>query len=341
MTELVVERTRGNLVESSHRVACAVVDSAGQLVARSGDADLVTWWRSAAKPFQALPLVEDGGAERFGLGDEELAVTCASHSSEPGHLLVVDRLLDAIGLDESALACGPHPPLSADVQREVARTGRQLTPRWSNCSGKHAGMLALARLHDWPTEGYLRPDHPVQRRILATVAEWTRLPADRIAVGVDGCAAPCFGLPLSAMAGAWARLGASRRPAARRICQAMFAHPWLIAGTGRPCTEIMSVWPGLVIAKIGAEGVYSAVLPRLGLGVALKVLDGDMRASAVAVVAVLREWLADPTGAPGLQLAACLAPWADAPIRNTRGEPTGVQRATGKLVFMRRGAAIG
>ncbi len=340
MTELRVEATRGELVETVHRVACAVVRADGVLVARSGDPHRPTWWRSAAKPFQALPLVQDGAADRFRLGSEELALACASHSSEPAHLAVVDRFLAAIGLEEAALACGPHPPLSAAVQREATLAGTVLTPRWSNCSGKHAGMLALARHHGWPIEGYGDSGHPVQRRILRTIVEWTDVPGGEIRLAVDGCAAACFGLPLSGMALAWARLGSSADPAAGRIRDAMLAHPFLIAGSGRPCTAIMSAWPGQVLAKVGAEGVYGAALPGLGVGVAIKVEDGDMKAAAVVLVEVLRGLLGTAAGGPAAA-PPTLAPWIDAPILNTRGTVTGMQRAAGALVFLDRGAAIG
>ncbi|HEX9164792.1 MAG TPA: asparaginase, partial [Gemmatimonadales bacterium] len=154
MSEFRVEVTRGGLVESIHRVSVAVADADGHLLASAGDPGLITYWRSAAKPFQAIPLVEDGVLERFGLGSEELALACASHSSEVVHLAVAERFLARIGCAEDDLACGPHPPLGSAVAREVADRRTPLTPRWSNCSGKHAGMLALARAHGWPTGGY-------------------------------------------------------------------------------------------------------------------------------------------------------------------------------------------
>lgn len=341
MSQLTVEATRGDLVESVHQVSCVVADASGRQVAEAGTPSGVTWWRSAAKPFQAMPLVEDGAADRWGLGDEELAIACASHSSEPRHLEVVGRLMERAGIAEQDLACGPHPPLSPAVHRELLRSGQQPTARWSNCSGKHAAMLALARHHGWPLAGYCDPGHPVQQRILRSILEWTGLEAHQVAIGVDGCAAPCFGLPLAAMAAAWARFAASPLPAAGRLRRAMLAHPFLVAGTGRPCTEIMAAWPGQVIAKIGAEGVYGAALPGAGLGVALKVMDGDMRSSALALVAVLRQL----AGHPGLQFppgdAAALGSWVDPLIRNTRETVTGRLQVSGSLVFRGGGASNG
>lgn len=327
MNAFVVESTRGKMVESIHRVSLAVTDTDGRLLAESGDPSLVTYWRSAAKPFQAMPMVEDGAADRFGLVPEELALACASHSSERIHLDVVDRFFRRIGLGEEALACGPHPPLGSAVAEMVMRTGLKLTPRWSNCSGKHTGMLAQALHHGWPTKGYERDGHPVQARIAECIAEWSGVPAGRLARAVDGCTAVCFGLPLTGMATAYARFGASEKPAARRLREAMLAHPMLVAGTGRFCTELMTAWPGGIVAKVGAEGVYGAALPAHGVGIALKVEDGDMRAAPVALLGVLDALLpalrVDPSA------LAAVRDRAEVPTRNTRGEITGVLRASG------------
>lgn len=334
MNELRIEATRGDLVESVHLVSVAVADADGSLVAAAGDAELRTFWRSAAKPFQALPLVEDGAADAFGLTDEELALCCASHSSEPVHLALTDGFLHRIGCAESDLACGPHAPLGAAVAERVARSGESPTPRWSNCSGKHAGMLALARHHGWPTHGYERAGHPVQERILREVARWTGMAPGAIELAVDGCTAVCFGLPLHAMATAYARLAASNEPAVARVRAAMLAHPAIVAGEGRYCTDLMRALPGAVIAKVGAEGVYSAALIGAGLGVALKVQDGDMRSAPVALAAVLQQLCARhaPALAAGL-LDGPAGRYAEPAARNTRGEVTGVLRATGTLRF--------
>jgi len=340
-----VEQLRGGVVEAWHDVHVAVVDGAGALVAGTGDLELVTFWRSAAKPFQALPLVEDGAVERFGLTTEELALVCASHSSEPGQVARVRDLLAKIGCAERDLLCGPHPPLSEPVAQEYAKHGVRLTAVYSNCSGKHAGMLALARHHDWPTQFYTRLEHPVQQRCLAEVSRWTDVPAGAIKTAVDGCGVVCFGLPLKNMAGAYARLANAevgtrnaeqpgevvrattsanlfRVPrSAFRIVEAMLRHPDLIAGSGRPCTEMMRAHPGRVIVKVGAEGVYCAVLPREGLGVALKVADGHGLAAALAMAAVLEE----------LGLRPRPASLVARPNVNTRGETVGELRVNGGL----------
>src|SRR5256712_8907070 len=202
-----VEQIRGGVVEAVHEVHVAVVDSTGGLVARTGDAELVTFWRSAVKPFQALPLVADGAADRFGLTSEELALACASHSSEPAQVARVRELLGKIGCSERDLLCGPHPPLSDRVAQDYQTRGVRLTAVYSNCSGKHAGMLALARHHGWPTEFYTRLEHPVQQRCLPEVSRWTGVPAGDIKTAVDGCGVVCYGMPLRNMALAYARLG--------------------------------------------------------------------------------------------------------------------------------------
>src|SRR5437870_9775424 len=254
-----VEQVRGGVVETLHVVHVAVVDAAGTLVARVGDPDLVTFWRSAAKPFQALPLAADGVLERFAMTTEQLALCCASHSSEPQHVAIVRDLLRKIECSERDLLCGPHPPLSESVARDYASRGVRLTAVYSNCSGKHAGMLALARHHGWPTEFYTRVAQPVQQRCLEEVSRWTDLPKHEIQTAVDGCGVVCYGLPLRNMAGAYARLGNAefgmrnekfqeplrdaidlsqqfRIPhSAFRLVEAMLRHPGLIAGAGRPC----------------------------------------------------------------------------------------------------------
>ncbi|MEE8267339.1 MAG: asparaginase [Gemmatimonadales bacterium] len=334
MTELLIEAVRGSLVESVHRVSAVVVDAGGHRLAASGDPELVTFWRSAAKPFQAMPVVADGAADRFGLSAEDLALICASHSSEPVHLDAIDRLLARIGCSESDLGCGGHPPLSEDVARAVVSEGVELTPRWSNCSGNHAGMLALAKHHGWDTEGYYGSGHPVQDRLLAEIAEWTDLPVSNIVLGVDGCTTVCYGLPLAAMALAYARFGSSQTPSAQRIRQAMTEHPIIVGGRKRPCSDIMRAAGGTVVVKIGAEGVYGATVVDAGVGIALKVEDGGMRCAPIALLAIVRQLAAHGT------VAGAFDQWLDeveqhatGPISNTRGEPTGTLRPAGQLHF--------
>ncbi len=342
---MLVESWRGSFVESRHRVHVAVVDGDGRLVARAGDPDLVTFWRSAAKPFQALPLVADGAADRFGLTSEELAIACASHSSEPRQVELVRAFLKKVGCGERDLLCGPHPPLSEGVAKDYQTRGVRLTAVYSNCSGKHTGMLALARHHGWPTEFYTRPEHPVQQRCLAEVSRWSDVPAQHLGTATDGCGVVCFALPVRNMALAYARLGSARanpaiadfglgiadstaessirnpQSAIRNIRESMLRHPDLIAGSGRPCTDLMRAHPGRVLAKVGAEGVYSALIMPEGLGLTLKVEDGNSAAAALAIAAVLADLGVKPQP-ESLTVRAHI---------NSRGDKVGELRVNGGL----------
>ncbi len=334
MTALRVVATRGGLVESSHRVSVAAVRADGTRVAWSGDPDLVTFWRSAAKPFQALPLVSDGAADRWRLSAEELALACGSHSSEAEHLRVVDGFLRKIGCEESDLVCRGHPPLSQAGAEHLAGSGGPATARWSNCSGKHTAMLALARHHDWPEREYERDGHPVQQRMLREVSRWTDLPEDAIGRGVDGCGVQTFALPVSAMALAYARFGMSSDTAVARLRQAMTQCPFMVAGTGRLCTELMEASGGAVIAKVGADGVYGASLPHDGIGIGVKVEDGDYRSAAVAVLAVLDALQRHAGFHSGVAHALRGADrFRTVPIHNTRGTVTGALEPVGGLQF--------
>lgn len=330
-----IEVTRGPLVESVHRVTAVVADSDGRLLAATGDPDLVTFWRSAAKPFQVLPLILDGAQERFGLTEEELAIACASHSSEPFHLDAVDRFMAKTGIDESLLACGPHPPLSAEVARDVIRSGTRMTARWSNCSGKHTGLLALAKHHGWDLAGYERQGHPVQDRIQDEVEQWTGIPRNELVLAVDGCTTVCFGLSLRRMAQAYARFGVSARPEVRTLWQAVTNHPHLIAGTKRLCTDLMTVFPGEIFAKIGAEGVYCAAIPARGVGIAIKVEDGDMSSVGMALVAVLRQVFERDAAGDAVDRLDGLTEHSQGEVRTTRGALVGQIRAAGQLDFFR------
>jgi L-asparaginase II len=320
----VVEVMRGAVVESVHRVSAAVVDADGQLRASVGDPDFFAFLRSAAKPLQALPLVEDGAVTRFGLTTEELALACGSHSGTPRHVALAEGMLGKLGLDGSALACGAHPPVCTAAARDLAEARREPQRLHNNCSGKHAGMMALARVRGWDPAGYERMEHPVQGRMLAEIARWSGLPQEAIALGTDGCGVVCFGMPLRSMALAYARMAAAARagdsgPSA--IVEAMTTHPELVAGEGRICTELMRRSGGRIFAKIGAEGVYCVGVPGAELGIAVKVEDGNTRAVAPAILSVLRELdliSEDDFGA--------LHTLAFKEIVNTRGETVGQLR---------------
>ena len=282
---------RGERVESWHRVSYAIVDAAGRRRQVAGDPDRPIFPRSAVKPLQALVLLESGAAERFAVSQPELALACASHGGEPFHVEAIRRWLARLGLDQTALECGAHPPLHAPAAERLAAAGRQPEPVHNNCSGKHTGMLAAALHLGAPLAGYTAADHPVQRRVVATLAEMAG--ADQLpAPAIDGCGLPTWPLSLGQLATALARLAdpaglaADRRAACRRVRAAMSAHPKLVAGSGRACTAIMTAAPE-VIVKSGAEGVYGAALPELGVGIALKVEDGGGRAAPVALIALL------------------------------------------------------
>ena len=323
-----IEVVRGGLVESRHRVHAAVADAGGRLVASAGDAGLEVFYRSAAKPFQALPLVEEGVVERFGLTEEELALCCASHEGEPPHLAGAQSILAKAGLDESALRCGPHPPFSEREALALARAGEEARPIHNNCSGKHAGMLGLAVAMGWDPEGYHEPAHPVQRRMLQEVSRWSLVPEARVGVAVDGCGVSCFAVPLSAMAVSFARFAAAGQAgeAPARIIGAMVRHPFMVGGTRRACTEVMARTGPRAFVKLGAEGVYGGGLPERGWGFAIKVSDGSRRAVEVALVRVLAELGAlDDADVEGL------ARFARPRVLNTRREEVGEVRASFRL----------
>ncbi len=321
MKGLWVEVLRGGLVESRHRVHLAVVDEGGRLVSAAGDASFATFARSAIKSLQALPLLDDGVADRYGLTDPELALCSASHSGEAFHLAAAQSMLDKIGESESSLACGAHAPFHEPSARALRDAGEAPNRLHNNCSGKHAGMLALTRAHGWGVAGYHEAGHPVQRRMLEETSRWTGVPSSAISTGVDGCGVVTFGVPLSALALAFARLGAAAErgesgPA--RIVGAMVRHPEYVAGTERLCTDLMRAAGGRIIAKVGAEGVYCAGAPGAGLGIALKVEDGAKRAAEPALLGVLR----------ALELISAaeyvsLARYAEPVLLNTRGEEVG------------------
>jgi L-asparaginase II len=333
MADLEVVYTRGPMVESTHQVSVAVVAADGRLVGRAGDPDFITFWRSAAKPFQLLPLIHDGGIGHFHLDREMLALACASHNAEPVHRAVGERWLKALGATEADLACGGHPSLWPALAREMIHDDIAPTPLWSNCSGNHAAMLALARLHGWPEADYAAFPHPVQQRVLESISQWTALDPEKLRWGIDGCTAASVALPLRAMARAYGALGVSSDPGATAVREAMMAEPYLVAGADRLDTTLMEAWPGRVLAKIGAEGVYSAALPTLGLGIALKVHDGDMTAACQALVAVIEATVAKYGAAETWPLEP-LDRWRTTPITSTRGTTTGYIEVDGGLRWL-------
>jgi len=321
---VLVEVTRGHLVESIHRGSIAIADAEGTLIFTLGDVETPVYPRSSLKPIQALPLVESGAAEAFGLSDEEVALSCASHSGEPMHTTRVAAWLKRIGCSESDLVCGPHPVRYEPVWHEMVARGEAPTRIHNNCSGKHTGFLSVARHWNIATKGYELHDHPVQQAVAKTLSELADVGAD-MPWGVDGCAAPNFALPLSAFARALAKfadpsgLAPKRAAAARRIVRAMTAHPELVSGTGRTCAILMRAAKGRAAVKTGAEGVYAAIVPERGLGIALKIDDGATRASDTAIAALL-----DKLGL--LNGDAAAVELIHAPVTNTRNATVGERR---------------
>ena len=338
MSMLRVLCARGEHTESEHLVSAAVVDSQGRLVACANDAERFTYWRSAAKPLQALPFIESGAMDAFSFNSEVLALACASHSSEARHLKIAAEVLAACGACESDLACGAHPPILGEGVSPQVIASHVWTPISSNCSGKHAAMIAFAKHMGWPEAGYEEPEHPVQQAILDAIARTTRMKRDEIKIAGDGCRAPTFYLPLRAMAAAWAQLGISDQTGFARLREAMWAHPDLVAGTGRSCTQMMAWSKKSLLVKIGAEGVYCAAMPRAGFGIALKIHSGDMRVAPVALAAILTQLDGRGPNDPNLK-------WLHEgdesqralthPItRNTRSEPVGHWEVRGALSWI-------
>jgi len=321
---ILVEITRGDLVESVHRGAVAIANAAGEIVFSLGDINALTYPRSSLKPIQALPLLESGAAEAFGLGDEEIALACASHSGEPMHTTRVAAWLERIGCQPSDLACGPHPVRYEPVWEAMVKRGEAPSRVHNNCSGKHTGFLTVARHWDIATKGYEHHDHPVQRAIAVALGELSGI-ARELPWGVDGCAAPNYALPLSAFARALAKfavpqtLSGERANATRRIVRAMTAYPELVSGTGRACATFMRSAHGRVAVKTGAEGYFAGIVPDAGLGIALKIDDGATRASETAMAAIL-----DKLGLLGDDAAARAL--LNAPVTNTRQTIVGERR---------------
>lgn len=283
--------TRSGYMESTHTFHAAVVDQYGKLVYYYGNPKRPTFARSSMKPFQAVSIIETGAAAKFNYGPEELAISCASHSGESIHRQTVLNILERIGLPEESLQCGMHPPKNDEDYRNLIRSGQDLSPVFSNCSGKHSGMLATAVHLDEAPETYREVSHPVQQRILKAISELCDTPLEEIEMGVDGCGAPVHRLPLEKVAFGYAQLAAGqseRHPehdqALKQLRNAMIAHPHLVGGEARFDTDVMTLFSGNVVAKAGAEGVQCFGIVDKGIGIAIKIEDGNPRPlSAIAL----------------------------------------------------------
>jgi L-asparaginase II len=327
---VLVEITRGDLVESVHRGSVAIADAQGNIRFALGDLKTPVYPRSSLKPIQALPLLESGAAEAFGLGDEEIALACASHSGEPMHTTRVAAWLARIGCVESDLACGAHPSRYEPVAEDMIKRGEKPTRIHNNCSGKHTGFLTVARHWDVATQGYEKHDHPVQSAIARALGELTEIESE-LPWGIDGCAAPNFAVPLDAQARAFAKFAApdalspERASACRRIVRAMMAHPELVSGTGRSCAILMRSAKGRAAVKTGAEGFFAGMIPELGLGIAIKIDDGAGRAADTVIATIL-----DKLGVLGD--ADDARQMLRAPITNTRDDVVGERRVAPALM---------
>ncbi|MCB1023202.1 MAG: asparaginase [Acidobacteria bacterium] len=311
MTPILAKVFRGETLESIHRGHIVAFDGEGNTILSVGEPETVTFWRSASKIFQAIPFITSGAADAFGFNEREIALACASHSGESFHTETAAEMLAKIGLDESDLRCGTHPPFDSKTANELIRSGEKPDQLHNNCSGKHAAMLAFAKHIGADPETYLSLDNPVQQEILRTTSIFSGVSANQIKLGIDGCSAPNFAVPISAMAKAFSRLnflgdfrdeigrisedeGSKFEKACRRIIAAQIKYPEYIGGSVRLDTKIMQALPGKLICKVGAEGVWCAtVLPsemwKTGLGIALKVEDGDDgRARPAVAIELLR-----------------------------------------------------
>jgi L-asparaginase II len=338
---------RGPRVESSHRGSVAIVDERGVFVDGCGDSAAPVYTRSAAKPFQAMPLLEAGGLRAFRLSDEEIALMCASHGGQPRHVQTAERILRKGGFRAASLECGAHAPMHEASARALLRAGASPTALHNNCSGKHAGMLLACRLLGLPEAGYVDPGHPLQRMIRRIFARYAGLAEAEIAVAVDGCSLPVLRVPLAALACAYARLLAARvpgedRPAAAaraRIVRAMTKRPFMVAGSGRFTTHFLAAGRGRWIGKEGAEGVYAIGLPasaasRHAVGVAFKIEDGSARPRDAVTLDVLAR-----LGRLPLEARRALATYAEPRVYNARGLEVGRIEAETPIGGARHAAA--
>ncbi len=299
MSTVLVETTRGGAVESVHAGVVVVADVRGEVIAHAGDPDLFAFFRSSAKPFQAIPVIESGAADRFGFTPAELALCCASHNAELRHQQQVATMLAKLGLSPEALQCGAPLP-SDDAERGKVLAGlRDPSPLQCDCSGKHTGMLASSLQLGYPIENYLDPAHPLQQRIKGIIAEVCRTRADDMIMGTDGCSLPTFGMSVRSFATAYAThaapdqapegAGREHADALNRLRTAMTTHPENVAGEGELVTDLMALSGGAIAAKSGAEGLLCLAIPSQGLGIAIRVADGSFRSHPVIACSVLEQ----------------------------------------------------
>lgn len=331
-----VEVTRGHdnvgHLESLHEVHAVVCDDAGQQVCAYGEETREVFPRSAIKSLQALPLIESGAADAFGFDDAELALACSSHNGEPFQSAAAQRMLKKAGLEPRCLECGAQLPYHPRDHETLIRAGEPVTALHNNCSGKHAGFLAFAAHTGLPTKGYVGFSHPVQREIAAVLETVTGAVHGEDNYGLDGCSIPTYSIPLARLAAAYGRFSAGRDPsparsaAMLRLRDACMAHPEMVAGTDRFDTLIMQALPGRVFTKTGAEGVFVACLPELGIGLALKCVDGATRAAETACAFLVRSLLERSSAGLDDGEAAALRELENPILRNRNGWAFGTVR---------------
>ena len=326
---VLAEVVRNGRVESCHRGSAVVVDATGDVVLALGDYERDIYPRSSLKYFQGLPLIESGAAEKYGLSADRVALACASHNAEPMHVETVRAWLGELGLAEDDLENGPEYPRRDEDRDRLAAAGESPGKAHQNCSGKHAGMLATARHMDFDTAGYSAHDHPVQRLWMSALSELVEIDVAGLHWERDGCGLPAIQMPMQSLA--WgcaqyaqpARVGSRRSEAIKTILGAVAAQPQMVAGTGRCCSDTIRATGGDVIVKTGAEAVYVAIMPKLGLGLALKVDDGSTRGSEVALGALLKK-----LGAIDGNTYRELSPYFNPDVINSQGYRTGSVRGT-------------
>lgn len=320
---------RGEYLESTHEVHVAVVNAEGELLYSYGNPDRFTFPRSSMKPFQAVPLIESGAAEAFNYSAAEISLSCASHSGEPFHRHTVLNILQRVGLEENHLQCGTHIPKDMESYKQLIREGKDLTPVFSNCSGKHSGMLASAVHMKEDIDTYRELSHPLQQRILEVIEDVCSFPKEQIQISVDGCGVPVHQLPLRNVALGFARLAkpevfaeGKRAKTLRTICNSMIQHPEMVGGTKRFDTDLMKAYNGRIVAKTGAEAVQCLADLETGIGIAIKVEDGSPRATSVVTMEVLKQ-----LGIGDEEIYSKLETYVNAPVLNARNDQIGVVKA--------------
>ena len=296
MSEIVLNYTRAGHIENIHRGDVVAVNCAGKIISAVGNSHLPMFWRSAAKPFQALAFVKNGGMEKFNISQEELAVLVSSHSGEDNHVALVRGILKKVGLDESVLDCGTLRPLNSKVFKRLIKNDEPILPVYNQCSGKHTQIIALAMMLGIPYEGYTQPEHEAQKIIFKHVAMASKMPEDKLEIGIDGCGVPVFYLPLYNMSLAYARLSTPSKgdwgeyeTAATKIRDAMSEYPQVVSGTGRVDLAVTEITKGRIITKMGSDAVYCMAVKNGDLGITFKIEDGNFAVVTPMVIAVLKK----------------------------------------------------